>query len=344
MSPKSKSRTRRKTAPKASRAARVQPAASTEPTAAIVTAAAPAPAAVTVIEAPAPAPTVVTVTVAAPPAPAPEPTPDWALAFLALYAEDCFQTARAAGGNLAAPRPDPRLSPDWRILGTLTAVDAPFRIGRHKLFPRKVFYGWRLQKIATGEIVLAIRGTQSMAEWAIDGLISPRRPHAVAGRVHDGFADLAASLRVDDKPLASIAEDGPITVVGHSLGAALATLVSFELARAGAKVRGVFVASPRVGDAMFARAFGAVVPDHVMLRNAADLVPKVPAFFGYSDVPNVVTLSAAKAGITITGGLPGQHHVLSYAALRDRNALAAFRPLSIDRPFLDCIRLSAQRR
>lgn len=277
----------------------------------------------------------------APPPAVSEPAPtDWELAFLALYAEDAFSMAKAAGGDLIRPRPDPRLAPRWSVISTLTAVDAPIRVGRFKVGARRVFYGWLLRS-AGGRLVLAIRGTQTCGEWAIDGLFAPRTAHPVAGRVESGFWSVAASMLLDGKSVASVVKvlGEPVTVVGHSLGAAAAAYVSLELARAGVKVRGVFVASPHPGDREFSKAFGAVVPDHVMYRNSADIVPKVPWWFGYCDVPNVVTLSPSKSGVTIDGGLAAQHHVLTYATLMDHSAFGAFKPLPIDRQFVDCVHL-----
>lgn len=295
---------------------------------------APSPAVLGTVKAPQP--------VIAPQAPAPEaPLTDAELALLALYAEDAFQMARRrSGADLTWVAPDPRLAPRWRVVGTLTAVDALIRIGRHKIGARRVFYGWLLRSRG-GRLALAIRGTATRVEWAIDCMFAPRTAHPMAGRVESGFWDVYASMQLDGRPLTSIAKDAgePITVVGHSLGAALATYASFELAKAGATVRGVFVASPRPGDKAFSEAFGAAVPDHMMYRNAADLVPRVPFWFGYSDVPKVTVLSPSKAGITITGGPAGQHHVLSYVALMDRRSLKSFKPLPIDQQFLDCVHL-----
>lgn len=280
--------------------------------------------------------TVTTVSAPAPPVPVPgSPATDTEIAFLSLYAEDAFAMAKASGSNLLNPPPDPRLASKWKILSTLTAIDAPLRIGKYKMGAREVFYGWLLQ--SGTQRMLAIRGTGSRIEWLIDGLFAPRAAHPVAGKVESGFWSVYASMKIDGKPLTSI--QGPVTVVGHSLGAALATYASLELAKAGAKVRGVFVASPHPGDAEFCKAFGEAVPDHVMYRNVKDVVPTVPFWFSYSDVPNVKTLSAAEAGIKITGGWGGQHHILSYVALLERNAIASFKPLPIDQPFLDCVHL-----
>lgn len=273
--------------------------------------------------------------------PTPQPAPaDWELALLALYAEDAFQAARSVpGADLARVAPDPRLATRWTVLGVLTGTDAVLRIGRCKLGTRTVFYGWLLRG-RSGELVLAIRGTATRVEWLIDGLFAPRSAHSIAGRVESGFWDVFSSLRLNGKPVTDIARAGAglITVVGHSLGAALATYASLELAQAGAAVRGIFVGSPHPGDAAFCKAFGAAVPDHVAYRNASDYVPCVPFWFGYSHVPNVVTLSAAPAGVRVTGGPAGQHHVLSYAALMSRGAaLKSFKALPIDQRFLDCI-------
>lgn len=268
---------------------------------------------------------------------APEPSPaatDAELAILALYAEDAFYDVCQSGGDLKSPSPDPRLSPRWKVLGTLTAIDAPFRFGKYKVGAREVFYGWHLQ--SGSEHVLAIRGTATYREWLVDAVVAPKTAHAIAGRVESGFWSVYESLRIDGKPIRSI--QGPVTVVGHSLGAAIATYASLELATRGVKVRGVFIASPHPGDARFCKAFGAVVPDHVMYANEADLIPRVPWWFGYSDVPNVRRLSAGP-DLRITGGKPGQHHVLSYIALMDRDAFRVFRPLPIDEPFLDCVHL-----
>ena len=274
-----------------------------------------------------PAAIVATPTSAAP-APAPAAT-DAELALLALYAEDAFCQA-----NGRRVRTDPRLAP-WNVLGTLAAVDAPLRFGKHTVGAKECFYGWLLER--GPERVLAIRGTEGCREWLIDAIIAPRTVHPVAGKVESGFWSVYQSMRIDGGPITSI--EGPVTVVGHSLGAALATFASLELARAGQKVRGVFVASPHPGDRDFCKAFGAEVPDHVLYRNVDDIVPRLPFWFKYSSVPNVRMLSAKAAGTTIGGGMGGQHHVISYVALMDRKALKTFKPLPCDRKFLDCVKV-----
>ena len=261
---------------------------------------------------------------------------DAELAFLALYAEDAFSAARsAAQADLTTVAPDPRLAPDWTVRGTLTAVDSISGMG-----DQDVFYGWLLER--AGRFVLAIRGTADAEEWAIDSEWWPRTVVGVPGAVEDGFWSVAETLKIDGKPLAELASmvNGPITVVGHSLGAALATYAAYELARAGMTVSARMIASPHPGDGTFAAAFGAAVPDHVAYVNTDDLVPDVPALFSYTHVPNVVNLDPAALGVELDGGPAGGHHVLSYVAMMSRPTFAAFKPLPIDQKFVDCVKFA----
>lgn len=266
---------------------------------------------------------------------------DAELAQFALYAEDAFSTARSTpGANLLAPPRDPRISSDWTLRGVLTATDALFGPGSLRVASQHVFYGWWLER--SDESVVAIRGTADALEWGIDGLFAPKTTHAVGGEVETGFWSVYRSMLCNGQPLSEIAKlaRGRITVVGHSLGAAVATFAALDLAKGGAKVRGRFIASPHPGDGAFARAFGAIVPDHMAYANSDDVVPRVPFWFGYTHVPNLTTLSPAKEGVRIDGGLPAQHHVMTYIALVDRPTFEAFKPLPIDEKFLACVHFS----
>ncbi len=267
--------------------------------------------------------------------PAAQLAADAELAFLALYAEDAFSAARSAvQADLTTVAADPRLAPDWTVRATLTAVDDVPGIGR-----ADVFYGWLLER--AGRFVLAIRGTADAEEWAIDSEWWPRTVVGVPGIVEDGFWSVAETLKLNGKPLTDPAHEfEAVTVVGHSLGAALATYAALELAELGATVTARMIASPHPGNGDFAHGFAATVPDHVVYVNTADLVPKVPAFFGYTHVPNIVELDPAALGVTLDGGPAADHHVLSYVAMMSRPTFAAFKPLPIDQKFLDCVRFT----
>ena len=254
------------------------------------------------------------------------------------------EEALATGG-----RADPRLAPNWRVRGVVTGQDtvlvrgSPFRLDAGR-----VFYAWLLESATVAKTyALLIRGTGTFIEWLIDAEFLPRKAHPVAGEVEIGFWDLYETLRYipagtqEELPLSAIAREvgsGWLTVAGHSLGAALATFVAFDLAaELGAHLQGFFIASPRPGDGAFAKAFADRVPRHLMLRNVKDIVPDVPFGFGYRSVPNVVELSATDSGVELTGGLAGQHHALVYGMLCDPTLYTWFTPMAAEAEFVKCI-------
>ena len=249
-------------------------------------------------------------------------------ALLALAAEQAF----SANPTDLQPKFDPKFG-SWQIEGWITGVDTAFKLGRLAVLPQEVFYGWLLRRGSS--YVIAIRGTGDPMEWWIDTLWMLRRAHPYAGRVETGFWSVYESLKLNGTAITTALQyftwEQPLTVVGHSLGAALSTYLTFDLAKAFGKdkVQGVFIASPHPGDKTFAKAFGEMVPQHIMYRNVRDIVPRVPLSIpfiaDYSAVSNVQKLSASKVGLQIKGGFAAQHHVLTYFALMEPNLLAELR-------------------
>ena len=266
---------------------------------------------------------------------------DAKLAILCSIAEEAYD---AVGGGQVAP--DPRLAAEWTVRGTLIGQDALFRKSID-LGGRLVFYGWLLESIAhPGYFVLVIRGTIGAIEWAIDFEVS-MRPHPIGGFVEDGFAGLAQTLALEGTglPLAQalkvIVGEGMLMVTGHSLGGALATLVAAEIVEPenpASLVSARLIASPRVGDRAFSKAFGARVPDHMLYANSADIVPTVPFAFGYCDVPNVTKLDPADE---INTSRVCQHHAICYAYLMDPASVDLAHIAAQDRPYAACIRAPA---
>ncbi|TVQ13865.1 MAG: lipase family protein [Leptolyngbya sp. DLM2.Bin27] len=102
------------------------------------------------------------------------------------------------------------------------------------------------------------------------------------GRIHTGFRRIADSII---NPLAvdavrQINPKKPCYVSGHSLGAALATVLALDMALAVPELRPqlqVYVyASPRVGNPEFARSYAQILPNSYRITNLADPIPTMP--------------------------------------------------------------------
>ena len=150
---------------------------------------------------------------------------------------------------------------------------------------------------AKADVLVAFRGTQTAFEWIHDAefLLTdyPFVPHG--GQTEFGFTMLYASCKTgttDDSPrvadaLRAYAPGRSVQIAGHSLGAALATLLAPEAAAllSGSHVSLVTLGSPRVGDASFARTVNALLPDSWRIANREDLATYLPpAFTGYAHV------------------------------------------------------------
>ena len=135
--------------------------------------------------------------------------------------------------------------------------------------------------------VIAIRGTQSNFEWLMDATI-PQVPVPLVwynhgkfklAKVHLGFL-IFFGLLADQIMNAAKQFDNslPCYVCGHSLGAALATLVApaVSIGTLNPNVKMYNYASPRVGDPNFASAYSAIISESYRVVNLADLVPMIP--------------------------------------------------------------------
>lgn len=102
-------------------------------------------------------------------------------------------------------------------------------------------------------------------------------------------------------------EEIGITVVGHSLGASLATLTAFDIAANGFNkghlVTAIVLACPRVGDMNFKKLFSATENLRALrVRNVGDIVPAYPPL-GYSDVGEEITVDSLKSSYLKDPGL-----------------------------------------
>lgn len=136
-------------------------------------------------------------------------------------------------------------------------------------------YGVSYLDPVLGAHVVLIRGTDSLAEWISDftATMTPC-PFMEGARTHLGFTGVYQTLRLGRNPVhaALIDLQRPVIVTGHSLGAALATLV----AAAVGTVDLVTWAGPRVGDDAFAHTAMMRLSSNTRIVNCRDIVPKVP--------------------------------------------------------------------
>ncbi len=260
-------------------------------------------------------------------------------ALLAMYAEDMFDPAQ----NTLTPRLDPRAAGAWQIVGYITAENALFDTQAIGLGER-VYFGFLARSInAPNAYVAVIRGTESTVEWLenLEGLLVP---HPAGGLVEQGFYSIYKSMRYSPLPpdgaltvaaaaagqdaAAGIGQAVPaaatVSVIGHSLGAVLATFLMLDLARVGAQkyaVNATLIASPRAGDKDFVSQVDHAVPNYQVYNYIWDIVPHVPPSLplglGFQSLPKASWIKSADAQAKIKNEPHCNHHAFCYAAMLD---------------------------
>ena len=184
---------------------------------------------------------------------------------------------------------------------------------------------------APDEYVIVIRGTEGVWEWIQDAKFLPIPFTAVsgAGLTEDGFTDMYNSFRVGLDPRSARltpalsgllgAANSKLTICGHSLGSALATLLALDVAvNTPYKQPELYTfASPRVGDLHFSNFFNSVVPDCYRIANRIDIVTHVPVPPLYFHVGDATELNP---GTSVALNPPCLHDIASYMFLLDQGA------------------------
>ncbi len=261
-----------------------------------------------------------------------------------LLIADVFNACANSPKSLTPPALDgsllAKLVGSGQILGYLVANDVimPFG-GKLHLLAARVCYGV-LIKDFHGLFVVVIRGTGDLVEWLVNAELElVGHPTPGAGNVEQGFWSIYDSMQyvsADGSAIAgansiadalkSVVGENEWLVTGHSLGAAISTYLTFDLAKPvslGSGVRGCFFASPRPGDADFAAAFQNLGSRYVVIDNRADTVPQLPpTSLGYATLQNELSLSVANCDITMTvrNDILCNHHVVCYAAMLSASA------------------------
>lgn len=195
------------------------------------------------------------------------------------------------------------------------------------------------------ELVVSIRGTDTILEWLHDAsyLMVPSPITGSHGYTEDGFTAVYRSLRLGPAKGTSSAKDAvkgyldagaaaSVTVCGHSLGGALATLLTLDvgLNTACHAPTAYTYASPRTGDHIFAGSFNAVIASCHRIANRQDLVPKLPPILPlpYEHVNTLYELQPPPNKINPT--IPCMHHLTTYLWLMGQLAGSTAYPLDAD--------------
>jgi triacylglycerol lipase len=211
----------------------------------------------------------------------------------------------------------------------------------------RVFYGFVAVGGTPQTAVVALRGTATNTEWWNDFMwdLVPFTQVPNGGQVAQGFHDIyntfgtmtpgqqqstpapgtfAASIaQAATEGLAAEVDPGglPVVVTGHSLGAALATLLIADLtANTPLKPQAWTFASPNVGDAVFAARYAAMSTVSWRIYNQVDVVPYFPVdiFASYQPVTTgyaINSMGKAKWNLGCAHSLNTYMHVLSPATV-----------------------------
>lgn len=166
-----------------------------------------------------------------------------------------------------------------------------------------------------GVYILSIRGTDdiidliqdlefTMSNFYIDG-----RKY---GRADAGFESVYEQyLSKFEGYLSTIPRDATLYITGHSLGAAIATMLAMKASTIIPKTCLYVFAPPKVGDNNFVVSLEKLVPTYWAIINQADLVPTLPLSIYstfYQDYRKRVYINVQ------TGNTVSDHFIMSYLA------------------------------
>jgi hypothetical protein len=177
------------------------------------------------------------------------------------------------------------------------------------------------------ELVVSLRGTSTVLQGVHNAAyrLAPSPISGLSGLTEDGFAVTYQSLRTDraagsTSALAAIRNHltigaaRTVTVCGHGLGGALATLLTVDVAlnTPCKNPVGYTYGSPRIGDQLFADGYNASVPASYRIVNRQDGVPDLPPILPlpYEHVNTKYELTPPAGVIKQT--LACMHHLTTY--------------------------------
>lgn len=146
---------------------------------------------------------------------------------------------------------------------------------------RTIGYFFYSDKLKT--MLISFTGTFFFNQWESDlnfTQIDPKQLNNYKDgiKIHEGFYNIYLAIReqlLDQvKKYSSQAEQ--LVITGHSLGGALSTIATFDLAKNKPKPINYTFASPRVGNIDFADKYNSFTIDTQRIFNTSDIVPALP--------------------------------------------------------------------
>ena len=248
----------------------------------------------------------------------------------ALQAGGLLQWAYSVYSNPATPNYDGMTYGGFSVLQTIYANDLATDI--RFIDPAKIVsMGFVARSIVSpDEFAIVIRGTIGGLEWIENAKVIPLpfSPVPGSGLTEQGFTNMYNSLHptsdLSQPRLAStlpgilgpLSANPKLTICGHSLGGALATLLALDVSvNIPFKTPALITfASPMVGDPDFVNFFNAKVPNSVRIVNMADMVPKLPFPIVYK---HVATENALNPGNLVKNNPLCEHSMSTYMFLLD---------------------------
>ena len=215
-----------------------------------------------------------------------------------------IQYAQLVNAAYAVTAGKPPVTPGYDLIATVYGNDLATCLNPNR-GKQRVKIALILKASAGGEVVVAIRGTEGIKEWVQDAQFGdvPFKEVDGAGCTEDGFTAMYRSMTVEegpDKPsivkfLATLPGGATsLTISGHSLGGALATLFALDAAthlEAPLNDPTVYTyASPRTGNHDFVVQYHQTVTTTYRFVDNVDLVPKLPGIFPYRHVTDAINM------------------------------------------------------
>ncbi|PHM74413.1 lipase family protein [Xenorhabdus kozodoii] len=242
--------------------------------------------------------------------------------------------------NNPTPPADPRIEEDgWKVIAYLSADDLSFSVTPRKSeLPNHVCYGYvAANNHSPEEYIVAIRGTDPsiLLEDIHDGWISFTSPWLRFPKlaVSQGFFSVYDSMKLvalepeflHDYSQLKLAEAiaqligirGQLTIVGHSLGAAIASYLMYEIGPIVPNHSACLLACPRPGNREFSKHVTQHFNRFAVFNYIDDVIPHLPPkILGYSSL-DYINEFHPQTNLDISDGPLCGHYLIDYIARLD---------------------------